>query len=178
MLLFIHNQQKLCCWKFSPSTSECVSWYNQLVNGPLGGSDVGRVIYSECYKVACSVCWAEHIMRLYHSINTDTAEAHNKTCRLSTWRLGQTAHTFLIHLVWNAFPTLSEKHSTLNLYLPLMRKCSGASVCEREGWRPLYQCFVNCLDALHTCAIGVVLKIVYLLFRMSLHPSKRKKNKM
>lgn len=160
-----------------------------------GGNDVGRVIYSECYWVACSVWGAERIMRLYHSIDMDWHCRARKTSRHSTWWLREIAQTFLIHLVWNAFPTLSQINSTPSLLLPFLRKpvrayacvcvcarkwaCMWVCVCVRDKEKErvrclLYQCFVNFLDALHMRAIGVVLKIVNLLFRMSLHPSKSK----
>ncbi len=98
------------------------------------GTMWGRVIYSECYGAACSVWGAERIMRLYHSINTDWhRRAHNKTSRHSTWRLGQ---TFLIHLVWNAFPTHKytppQTSSSLSWENLCVCVCVCACKCMRE----------------------------------------------
>lgn len=145
------------------------------------GTMWGGLIYSECYGVACSVWGAERIMRLYHSINTEWHHrAHNKSCRHSLRRRGQNCADIFNTLGLKCI-SYTKSNTLQNLLLPFLRKPMRAQVCvcvseteKRVRWCLLYQCFVNYLDALHMCAIGVVLKIVNLLFRMSLRPSKSK----
>lgn len=144
--------------------------------GRYGEGNLFWMLWSSLFSVRG---WTHHAP-LLHSINTDWhRRAHNKTSRHSMWRLRQIAHTF--------FNTLGLKCISYNLSItlhpkpppPFPEKYVCVSVClwDRETARMrclLYQCFVNFLDALHVRAIGVVLKIVNLLFRMSLHPSKSK----
>lgn len=149
MLLFIHNQLKICCWIWHTffcfvlfflnlwmceltSQRTAVSELALLnrIRDPepvAGGHDVGRVISSECYGVACSVWggWTHHAPLPLHQ--------HRLTPQRAQW--DRIVRKFLIHLVRNTFPSFNQIHSTLNLLLLFGQNHVCECVREREKER-------------------------------------------